>query len=313
MESFITKTKQFMLLTMDAHGSVATVSTFQKTGKLTPDEFVAAGDFLVENFKTWSWGAGLPEKRRPHLPADKQFLQEFNVPCIPIASGSTGGMDEEMTDGDGEDAWVNTGKSDDAEPVTELHHEVAAMQITTASGGGIPLSEPSVPADDDDDEDVPDIDEFNYDAAGVADVDPAALLPAAAMAAGSDEAVVATRTYDITITYDVHYATPRVWLFGYDSKHSPLKAGEWRQDFSPEHVDKTVTHEQHPHLGFSCPSIHPCKHAEAMLKMISLVVGANGGQLNVRYYLLIFFKFIQAIIPNIEYDYTGQFHISGSQ
>lgn len=297
------------MLTMDSCGTAATVSTFQKTGKLTPEEFVAAGDFLVENFKTWSWASGLPEKRRSHLPADKQYLQESNVPCLPLSSG-IGGMEEEMTDGDGDDAWVNTGKSEEGGAVTELQGEVAAMQVTMASAA--PASGPAPADDDDDDEDVPDIDEFTYEGKDVADDDKAALPAVAAVAAGADEAVVATRTYDITITYDVHYATPRVWLFGYDSKHIPLKAGEWHQDFSPEHVDKTVTHEQHPHLGFACPSIHPCKHAEAMLKMISLAVGASGGQLNVKYYLLIFFKFIQAIIPNIEYDYTGQFHISGS-
>ena len=49
------------------------------------------------------------------------------------------------------------------------------------------------------------------------------------------------------------------------------------------------------------------RHAQAMLKMISLVVGASGGQLE--YYMLIFLKFIQSIIPNIEYDYTGEFRI----
>lgn len=53
--------------------------------------------------------------------------------------------------------------------------------------------------------------------------------------------------------------TPRVWLFGYDHNHNPLKGAEWRSDFSPEHVDKTVTHESHPHHSYSCPSIHPCK------------------------------------------------------
>lgn len=25
-----------------------------------------------------------------------------------------------------------------------------------------------------------------------------------------------TRTYDISITYDLYYKTPKVWLYGYD-------------------------------------------------------------------------------------------------
>ena len=30
------------------------------------------------------------------------------------------------------------------------------------------------------------------------------------------DALVATRTYDICITYDKYYQTPRAWLLGYD-------------------------------------------------------------------------------------------------
>ena len=60
---------------------------------------------------------------------------------------------------------------------------------------------------------------------------------------------------------------------------------------------------------YSCPSIHPCKHASAMLKMIELTVGDSDHVLDVALYMLIFLKFIQSIIPNIEYDYTSQFEI----
>lgn len=35
--------------------------------------------------------------------------------------------------------------------------------------------------------------------------------------ASSPEAgIVPTRTYDLNITYDKYYQTPRLWLFGYD-------------------------------------------------------------------------------------------------
>ena len=123
------------------------------------------------------------------------------------------------------------------------------------------------------------------------------------------DAVKRIRTYDISVVYDVHYSTPRVWLFGYDDTKNPLTGNEWQSDFSPDHLHKTVTYEAHPHLGFSSPSIHPCKHASAMLKMISLAVGDSGAQLDVKLYLLIFLKFIQSIIPNIEYDYTSEFEV----
>lgn len=34
--------------------------------------------------------------------------------------------------------------------------------------------------------------------------------------AGSEDAILQTRTYDLYITYDKYYQTPRLWLFGYD-------------------------------------------------------------------------------------------------
>jgi ubiquitin-like-conjugating enzyme ATG3 len=33
-------------------------SKFQETGLITPDEFVAAGDFLVSKCSSWSWSGG---------------------------------------------------------------------------------------------------------------------------------------------------------------------------------------------------------------------------------------------------------------
>ena len=41
----------------------------------------------------------------------------------------------------------------------------------------------------------------------------------AAAAAGDrtvDGEILQTRTYDLNITYDKYYQTPRLWLFGYD-------------------------------------------------------------------------------------------------
>lgn len=30
-------------------------STFHKTGQITPDEFVAVGDYVIFKFPSWSW------------------------------------------------------------------------------------------------------------------------------------------------------------------------------------------------------------------------------------------------------------------
>lgn len=39
--------------------------------------------------------------------------------------------------------------------------------------------------------------------------------------ASGEDAILQTRTYDLYITYDKYYQTPRLWLFGYDEVHAP--------------------------------------------------------------------------------------------
>ncbi|KAM9036140.1 ubiquitin-like-conjugating enzyme ATG3 isoform X2 [Sarcophilus harrisii] len=125
--------------------------------------------------------------------------------------------------------------------------------------------------------------------------------------AGSEDAILQTRTYDLYITYDKYYQTPRLWLFGYDEQRQPLTVEHMYEDISQDHVKKTVTIENHPHLPPPpmC-SVHPCRHAEVMKKIIE-TVAEGGGELGVHMYLLIFLKFVQAVIPTIEYDYTRHF------
>lgn len=53
-------------------------SKFKESGRLTPEEFVVAGDFLVYKFPTWSWESGDLKKRRDFLPEGKQFLVNRN-------------------------------------------------------------------------------------------------------------------------------------------------------------------------------------------------------------------------------------------
>lgn len=309
MASFKTAIIQKIVLKLDGIQSASTTSTFQKTGKITPDEFVKAGDFLTENFPTWQWCAGLPDKRRSHLPADKQFIICKDVPCLPHPDmGDSSAADREVEGVDGEESWIDTGPS--SENVTdELSANVADLEIAPDDGPAVENDNDNADEDDEDldDDDVESLDGFDYDEAAIADDDQATLTSGTNTNTGNDANVVETRTYDFSISYDVHYSTPRVWLFGYDASHNPLKEKEWQKDFSPEHLNKTVTYESHPHLAFSCPSIHPCKHAAAMLRILP-----TDGSVDCKYYLLVFLKFIQAIIPNIEYDYTGQFEIPRS-
>ena len=131
-----------------------------------------------------------------------------------------------------------------------------------------------------------------------------ATVAAASTATGDEDVFIPTRTYDLHITYDNYYRTPRLWLSGYDENNRPLSIDHMYDDISEDHAKKTVTFESHPHIpGTLMASIHPCRHAEVMKKLINLVA-ESGKELEVYSYLMVFLKFVQSVIPTIEYDYT---------
>lgn len=80
--------------------------------------------------------------------------------------------------------------------------------------------------------------------------------------------LLSVRTYDCLITYDKYYQTPRMWLVGYNESGQPLKPAEIFEDVSSDYAQKTVTVEPFPHGNLSTASIHPCKHASVMKKVI---------------------------------------------
>jgi ubiquitin-like-conjugating enzyme ATG3 len=143
--------------------------------------------------------------------------------------------------------------------------------------------------------------------------DDAVLLPAAMMIAkeagaanggADDDHIVKTRAYDISITYDKYYQTPRVWLNGYDENRLVLEPSKALEDISADHARKTVTIDPHPHTGVPSASIHPCKHGSVMKKLIESARAEKGQTPSVDSYLFVFLKFIASVIPTIEYDYT---------
>jgi ubiquitin-like-conjugating enzyme ATG3 len=94
-----------------------------------------------------------------------------------------------------------------------------------------------------------------------------------------------------------------MWLVGYDEYKNPLTSEQIFQDISQDHRQKTCTVEQHPLFPMTCLSIHPCKHANVM-KRIMEHLRDQGKELRVDQYLLLFLKFMSAVLPTIEYDYT---------
>lgn len=154
----------------------------------------------------------------------------------------------------------------------------------SASGDGM--------GDIDDIPDIPDMDDETDElAAGVhEDEDPATAAPPTHNAsrtgwasAGDNGKLLSVRKYDCIITYDKYYQTPRMWLVGYDEHGVPLKPAQIFEDVSSDYAQKTVTIEPFPHghagpdssvtssasaVGVATASIHPCKHASVMKKVI---------------------------------------------
>eukprot|EP00301_Raphidiophrys_heterophryoidea_P003752 c11682_g2_i2.p1 GENE.c11682_g2_i2~~c11682_g2_i2.p1 ORF type:complete len:220 (+),score=71.03 c11682_g2_i2:251-910(+) len=156
-----------------------------------------------------------------------------------------------------------------------------------------------------DDDSVPDME--NYVDDNLVEDDPAALTPYIVREEPPDN-ILRTRTYDLSITYDKYYQTPRFWLFGYDEHHQPLTTEQIFEDISQDHAKKTVTIEPHPHTSLNHAGIHPCRHAATMKKIVANVnAGSDPNsehRCRVDQYLFLFLKFISAVVPTIDYDYT---------
>lgn len=139
-----------------------TTSTFRETGKLTPDEFVQAGDFLTSKFPSWAWAeAATPAQRVSYLPEDKQYLVTRGVPCHKRLNDNFAGkegLDDLVKEGeaftstgdDDDDGWLRTG-GDTSKP------ESRPSDIRTVDDAG------EVGDTIGDDDDIPDIEDDDDD------------------------------------------------------------------------------------------------------------------------------------------------------
>eukprot|EP00607_Mallomonas_marina_P003512 CAMPEP_0182437628 /NCGR_PEP_ID=MMETSP1167-20130531/85173_1 /TAXON_ID=2988 /ORGANISM="Mallomonas Sp, Strain CCMP3275" /LENGTH=511 /DNA_ID=CAMNT_0024630609 /DNA_START=111 /DNA_END=1646 /DNA_ORIENTATION=- len=126
-----------------------------------------------------------------------------------------------------------------------------------------------------------------------------------------EDATLLSRRYDLSITYDNYYRTPRMWLFGYDENGAPLRPEAVFQDIMTDYAHRTVTVDPHPHLSRAHASIHPCQHGATMKRIIDELV-SGGIEPTVDQYMFIFLKFIQSVVPTIEYDYTMDVKVGAS-
>jgi len=265
-------------------------SKFQETGVLTPEEFIAAGDHLVHQCPSWQWAVGDEACIKDYLPADKQFLITKNVPCYKRCKQMEYRGEELVLDSDDpEGGWVDT------------HHGQQKDEVESAVAEMTLEDTPAAAVEGDDDDEAVDMDDF-VDQGGLEEDTNTITVEEAK---GGE--ILSTRTYDLNITYDKYYQTPRLWLTGYDENRTAMSVTEMYEDFSADHANKTITMEAHPHLpGPPQASVHPCKHAQTMKKLLDQI-SEGGGDLQVHQYLVVFLKFVQAIIPTIEYDFTQNF------
>lgn len=175
----------------------------------------------------------------------------------------------------------------------DLAARVAGISMTNQTCSQRPSTAGNEIGDIPDIPDIPDMDDETDDLAGGVEEedDPAiAAVPtlanpgSASGSGGADNSkLLSVRKYDCIITYDKYYQTPRMWLVGYDEHGVPLKPAQIFEDVSSDYAQKTVTIEPFPHghagpdssvvssasaVGVATASIHPCKHASVMKKVI---------------------------------------------
>mmetsp|Transcript_2066 Transcript_2066/g.2760 ORF Transcript_2066/g.2760 Transcript_2066/m.2760 type:complete len:330 (-) Transcript_2066:66-1055(-) len=308
-------------------------SAFLERGVLTPEEFVKAGDELVYRCPTWSWESG--QKIRSYLPADKQFLVTRNVPCRhrcsevedsgfvleeehielmrnALLDNSEGGGGD---DGE-EEGWmvskqvdrkkVTSSSLEDEFDVIDSEGETLVQLDRGEEDGGVNDSDGKGNVVPDQEEEYADMTEFEEDNI-LTETDEA--MMELNIDDKDDDNIIKVRSYDVSISYDKYYQTPRVWLFGYDEDGNPLEAEQMFEDCMSDYVKRTVTLESHPHTSGIYASIHPCQHG-AVMKNIVRNISKKGNVPSVENYLFIFLKFVSSIIPTINYDFTMEVEAS---
>lgn len=340
MDNLVNRIKQTTLSVAEQLTPVLKSSCFKEQGRITPEEFVsrkitllllstsshhivstqypphfqiAAGDHLVHHCPTWSWSSGDESKLKSYLPRDKQFLITKNVPCQRRCRqmedfNCKERMVEEGAE-DGGEGWVtHDTEGDDADESGEN-----AAEMTLDSGKLDEIRNEcneSDCANNDDDEEGEALDMEDFEESGMLDnVDPAVAIIQPSekrqqeATSEPEDSRLHTRTYDLHIVYNKYYQTPHLFLIGYDETRKLLSVEEMFEDVSQDNAKKTVTMEQHPHLGPSMLAVHPCRHSDLMKKFIQ-IAEEGGNELSVHSYLIIFLKFVQSVIPTVNYDYS---------
>ena len=274
-------------------------SKFYEKGILTPEEYVKAGDYLVMKCPTWKWCSAKENMVNKYLPKDKQYLLT-RVRSKLRASDylKKNNTKEKLIEGDWVDADLEFKPKtenkkavaldlDDLEEKDKNKVEVAAnlddQDEDFVIEGEEEKPEPKKETKKDNDFEIVDEDDLKDKK--------------------EDAGVVKTREYEVTITYDLYFFVPRMWLMGYNEKGIPLTDEEMKEDVMPEYRNKTCTIETQPCTGLRNISVHPCRHSLLLQKMIKDFQN-SGKKLEIEQSILLFLTFLQCVDPTVQYDFT---------
>jgi ubiquitin-like-conjugating enzyme ATG3 len=225
-------------------------SGFLTDGVLTPEEFVAAGDQLCYKCPTWRWEGGDVASRKMYLPPNKQFLRTTGVPCRRRVTSLEYDYAGESVVPDEDGDWMETHNNNlhlNGDQTERLQHISMEAEAEAGSAKQMNILSSMVDEHFHIHDDVPDLNSFE-DTDNIVETDEASLAPYIAtsepdpMEHDADGNLVYTRTYDLSISYDKYYRTPRVWLFGYEESGAPLKPEDMLQDIMQVSV-VTATYE----------------------------------------------------------------------
>lgn len=245
---------------------VTHTSTFKSTGEITPEEFVAAGDYLAYKFPTWQWSPAPKDSlQKSFLPADKQFLVTKKVPSYQralsyLAGTENGETEEDVVDEDGWTTTHVTKKKVAATNNSEKQDDLIASKQEPQQEQQLQKLQPQQPNELVNDQEIQDIDDDDFDIEPV-DKQTGATENGIQGSGNKEE----QRNYDLYITYSTSYRVPKMYLVGFDDNGIPLTPDQMFEDISADYRDKTATIEKAPFLvNTTSVSIHPCRHATVM-------------------------------------------------
>lgn len=266
---------------------IPTKSVFLEDGRLLPEEFTSAGNQLIIACQAWSWSAAVkPGVTEPKLDAGKQFLKMTTVSRRRYKEEPASDVQVIELDHDFKAIGADLPKTTEKYEQEEIPEKKEAPVI--APKAKIRFE------DEDDEEEIP-----------------VTKTPQSANAEAQKNDALADiekRIYEVHITYDRHYLTPRLWLAGTDYKNQPLKKEQIMEEIVPVYQEKTVTFDKQPHTGQEMVNIHPCKHAN-VLKTFALTALENGNEVRPDQSLFLFLKFIASVVPTVELDFTVDLQI----